>query len=89
MGNAKTDSSSAKSIAKQDGTSRKIRHIQLCYFALKIEFQSGIIRTTKKVGETNPSDVFTQFPRADMLKRYMFNALVILLQFFNNIFNIK
>ena len=69
--NFETDSSSAKSIAKQYGTSRKTGHIQLRYLFMQDLVQSGILNITQIPGESNPSDMLTKFPTSDMLQRHL------------------
>ena len=59
-----TDFSSARSIAKQYGTSRKTRHIQLRYLFMQDLVQSGTLQIYKLAGETHPSDFFTRFPHS-------------------------
>ena len=66
-----TDSSSAKSIAKQYGTSRKTRHIQLRYLFTQGHVHNGYSNITKTSGDANPSDVFTTYPQRDMLRRHL------------------
>ena len=64
-----TDSSSAKSIAKQYGTSRKTRHIQLRYLLMQDLVRTGILKITKINGEQNPADAFTKFVKFEVLRR--------------------
>ena len=66
-----TDSSSAKSIAKQYGTSRKTRHIKLRYLFMQDLVQSGIPKITKISGDANPLNIWTNFPQVDLLRRHL------------------
>ena len=63
------DSSSAKSIAKQYGTSRKTRRIKLRYLFMRDLVRTGILKITKVDGERNPAGVFTKFVKLKVLRR--------------------
>ena len=66
-----TDSSSAKSIAMQFGTSRKTRHIQLKYLYMQDLVASNIVQIKKIKGEDNPSDLMTKFVTLQVLRKHI------------------
>ena len=52
---------------------------------MEARVQSGNLTITKTAEPTNPSDVFTQFPQADMLKRHI-QRIGMVASVFNHIF---
>ena len=83
-----TDSPSAQSIAKQYGTSRKTRHIQLRYLFMQDLIQSGILKITNISGATNTEDVLTRPPQSNLLNRQI-QHIEIVASADNQIFSIR
>ena len=50
--------------------------------------QSVILKSIQIVGETNPSDVFTKCPQADMLKIHL-QRIRIVASVFNQVFSMR
>ena len=69
-----TDSSSAKSIAMREGTSKKAKHIELRYLFTQQLVKNKIITMCKIRSEHNFLDILTKFVPTDTLHRHLYTV---------------
>ena len=69
-----TDSSSAKSIAIRQGSSKKAKHIELKYLFIQRLVQEGITSVLKIRTDNNHSDIFTKYITSEVLNRHLYRV---------------
>ena len=69
-----TDSSSAKSIAIRQGSSKKAKHIELKHLFIQRLVQEGITSVLKIRTDNNHSDIFTKYIAAETLNRHLYRV---------------